>query len=49
MTRRLVTIGPHQDLVFAHNLMMWSNVRHLPVIDGDELVGILAQALKENA
>ena len=42
MTRRLVTIGPEQDLVFAHSLMMWSNVRHLPVVRDGELVGILS-------
>jgi acetoin utilization protein AcuB len=42
MTRRLATIGPHTDLVFAYSLMMWSNVRHLPVIDEGKLVGILS-------
>jgi CBS domain-containing protein len=42
MTRRLVTIGPEQDLVFAHSLMLWSNVRHLPVLKNGDLVGILS-------
>jgi CBS domain-containing protein len=42
MTRRLATIGPHTDLVFAYSLMMWSSVRHLPVLDDGKLVGILS-------
>jgi CBS-domain-containing membrane protein len=42
MTRRLVTIGPEQDLVFANSLMSWSNVRHLPVVRDGALVGVLS-------
>lgn len=42
MTSQLVTVGPHQDLAYAHQLMMWSNVRHLPVVDGGRLVGMLS-------
>jgi predicted transcriptional regulator len=42
MTRRVVTIGPHHDLVFAHNLMMWGNVRHLPVVQDGRLVGVIS-------
>ena len=42
MTTRLTTIGPHQQLSFAHSLMMWSNVRHLPVMQDGALLGILS-------
>ncbi len=42
MTRRVSTIGPHQDLAFAHGLMMWGNVRHLPVVQDGKLVGVLS-------
>lgn len=42
MTRKVATIGPEEDLVFAHSLMLWSNVRHLPVVRNGELVGILS-------
>jgi CBS-domain-containing membrane protein len=42
MSRRLVTIGPDDDLAFAMQLMLWSGVRHLPVVDGESLVGILS-------
>jgi CBS domain-containing protein len=35
-------VGPNQDLAYAHQLMMWSNVRHLPVVDGSRLVGMLS-------
>lgn len=42
MTSQLVTVGPSQDLAYAHQLMMWSNVRHLPVVDGGRLVGVLS-------
>ena len=42
MSSQLVTIGPNQDLAYAHQMMMWSNVRHLPVVDGSRLVGMLS-------
>jgi len=42
MTQGLVTVGPQASLGFAHQLMMWSNVRHLPVMDGSKLVGLVA-------
>ncbi len=42
MSRRVVTVGPDVDLAFAMQLMLWSGVRHLPVLDQGELVGILS-------
>jgi CBS domain-containing protein len=43
-SRRLVTAEPDQDLDEARRLMAEHQVRRLPVVEGDELVGILAQA-----
>ncbi len=42
MTSKLTTVGVHEDLAFAMQLMLWSNIRHLPVVEGDRLVGILS-------
>jgi CBS domain-containing protein len=43
-SRRVVTADPDQDLDDARGLMAQHQVRRLPVVEGDELVGILAQA-----
>ena len=41
MTARPVTIGPSARLLDAALLMRRSGMRHLPVVDGDRLLGIL--------
>lgn len=43
MTRSPHTIGHHQTLAAAHLMMREFRVRHLPVLDGGKLVGILSQ------
>jgi CBS domain-containing protein len=43
-SRGAVTAEPEQDLDEARRLMAQHQVRRLPVVEGDELVGILAQA-----
>ena len=40
----LVTVQPDSDLSEALNLMAQNQVRRLPVVEGDQLVGIVAQA-----
>jgi CBS domain-containing protein len=40
----LVTVSPDDDLDEALNLLAERQVRRLPVVDGDRLVGIVAQA-----
>jgi CBS domain-containing protein len=40
----LVTAKPDQDLKDALELMAQNQVRRLPVVEGEQLVGILAQA-----
>jgi len=43
MTREVVSINADQSLPEAHKLMDEHRVRRLPVIDGDELVGIVTR------
>ena len=43
-SRDLITVSPEDDLNDALNLMADHQVRRLPVVDGDRLVGIVAQA-----
>jgi CBS domain-containing protein len=40
----LVTVSPDDDLVKTLDLLAKHRVRRLPVVDGDRLVGIVAQA-----
>jgi CBS domain-containing protein len=43
MTRRdLVTASPRTELTEATELMVSRNIRHLPVVDGDDVVGIVS-------
>jgi len=43
-SRELVTVEPEQDLDEALTLMARHQVRRLPVVEGEQLVGMLAQA-----
>ena len=43
-SRDLVTISPDADMGEALDLMAENQVRRLPVVEGDRLVGIVAQA-----
>ena len=43
MTRRhLETIGPRDDIAEAADRMVSLNIRHLPVVDGSKVVGIIS-------
>ncbi|CAN5222153.1 hypothetical protein BH20ACT24_BH20ACT24_17880 [soil metagenome] len=42
MTTELVTIDPRADIAEAARLMRKAGVRHLPVMDREQLVGILS-------
>ena len=42
MTREVVTAGPATDLAEALAMMMSGRFRHLPVTDGDRVVGIVS-------
>ena len=42
MTKDLVTVNVHTPLKEAHDLFTKHKVRHLPVVSGDELIGILS-------
>lgn len=43
-SRDLVTVSPDENLEEALNLLAQHQVRRLPVVEGDRLVGIVAQA-----
>ena len=43
MTRAPHTIGQEQTLDVAHNVMRQHGIRHLPVLEGGKLVGLLSQ------
>jgi len=43
-SHEVTTVAPDQELDEALRLMAREQVRRLPVVDGDRLVGILAQA-----
>lgn len=42
MTRKVITVGPDDDIFMAQELMAENKIRHLPVIDsGNRLVGVV--------
>lgn len=41
MTRDLVTLNVHSDLEIAEGLMAVMRIRHLPVVSGSKLVGLI--------
>jgi|SRR5882762_6033186 CBS domain-containing protein len=42
MTRDPMTVGPDEDADSALNLMLGHGFRHLPVVDGGEVIGIVS-------
>jgi CBS domain-containing protein len=43
MTRRdLITVGSNTEVADAADQMVARNIRHLPVVDGEEVVGIIS-------
>src|SRR4051794_34150692 len=42
-TGNLITIGPEDDLGLAMQAMLWSGVRHLPVVADEQIVGVLGE------
>jgi CBS domain-containing protein len=43
MTRELVTVGETDDLALADKMLRLGSIRHLPVVRGRKLVGLLTQ------
>jgi CBS domain-containing protein len=41
MTRQLVTLAPNDDILDAARLMGERKIRHLPVLEGENLLGIV--------
>jgi len=42
MTKKMITVEPNQTLEECMSLMSQHHVRHLPVMDQDQLVGIIS-------
>jgi CBS domain-containing protein len=42
MTKEVIIGGPHDDLVAVGNTMTERRIRHLPIVDGGQLVGIIS-------
>src|SRR2546430_10774202 len=42
-TRNLVSVRPDDDLTVAAQIMRWAGARHLPVLEGAEVVGVLTE------
>ena len=43
MTKRVVTVGPHEDAKEAAALMLDHRIGALPVVDGGQLIGIITE------
>jgi CBS domain-containing protein len=43
MMREPVTMGPDDTLDLANDLMSLGRIRHLPILDGERIVGVLSQ------
>jgi len=41
MTRRVRTLLPDDSLDFARSLFVWTGIRHAPVVENGELIGVL--------
>jgi len=44
MAHKLITISPQANVLDALNVLHKNSIRHLPVVDGDEFVGFIAEA-----
>lgn len=42
MTKELVTLNPTQTLYDAEKLFKTHNIRHIPVVEGDKIIGVLS-------
>lgn len=42
MTKNLITVSPEDTMLLAYQLMYQKNIRHLPVFDGKNLIGLLS-------
>uniref|UniRef100_A0A831UGV6 CBS domain-containing protein n=1 Tax=Thermus islandicus TaxID=540988 RepID=A0A831UGV6_9DEIN len=42
LTREVITVGPDADLAEAMRLMTEHRVRHLPVVEGGKVVGVIS-------
>ena len=45
MSRELITISPKDDLYTAEELFKKNRIRHIPVVQGNEILGILSYTI----
>ena len=43
MTKEVATLGIEDELSLANDIMRLGRIRHLPVVSGDALVGIISE------
>ena len=41
MSRKVITVPPSEDVIFAFEKLMKHKISSLPVVDGDKLIGIV--------
>jgi CBS domain-containing protein len=41
MSRKVITVPPNEDVIFAFEKLMKHKISSLPVVDGDKLIGIV--------
>lgn len=41
MTKNVITVGPQEDVVFVFEKLMKNKISSIPVMDGDELLGLV--------
>lgn len=44
MTKEVITLQPHQSLQDAERLYEEYGIRHIPVVEGDKVVGVLSKS-----
>ena len=42
MTRKVITVNPETTIFEAQELMAKHNIRHLPVVEDGELIGVIS-------
>ena len=42
MSKELITLTPTQSLYDAERLFKKHNIRHIPVVEGDKIIGIVS-------
>ncbi|GAB4525088.1 MAG: hypothetical protein OHK0046_40500 [Anaerolineae bacterium] len=44
MTRRVMTVGPNEPLIYAAKIMLDHKISGVPVVENDQLVGVITES-----